>query len=595
MATFSSTATTTVAVHNAEELSTGYTAVPVKRFPRRALAETSEEKYWRNFKKRTEIPADFKGRTSCIDFCPRAPHLCAVTGQGKVLLFNPKTHEKVKELNPSDTVYCTRWRPDGKLLVTSGEKTGIRLWNLGSMKMLRELHGDPMGLKGHKRAVHSVHFLSDKQKLVSGSDDATVGVWDVATQQLVNRISGHSDYVRATAVHPLNPNIIASGSHDKTVKVWDLRTPCTSAGSSYTLSDPVTSLQFHPAGAYIAAASATEVTLWDTATSAASQTPVATLAGHTKDITSMCFNFYGSRLLTGSIDRHVKVYETEGYTAVHSMSFPEPVCSVGLSQDGLCLTVGGLAGKIYIRSRNPSQGGGKAEEGDVEAELAQNAYAEEGAGAEDPALRELQLYSGFGDMTVERKRNWHVPTRSAPSHSKDFIVESAHEKRLRRYDVAFKKFNYHKAVDEVLAEKKSNLNRHDLFLTVITELHRRNGLRIALSGRDSTTVLELLGYVKFGISDPRRSDMMCLVLNLIVEIYHPVLHESPEIMHEVMGIRKKLDARLTDLGDYEVVLGTVKALSAQSKLAHLKRQRQAKVDGADLPADSSMDGETDED
>ena len=368
--------------------------------------------------------------------------------------------------------------------------TGLRLWNLGSMKMVRELHGDPTGMKGHKRAVHSVGFLTDRQKIVSASDDATVLVWDVSTSEVTHRITGHDDYVRTTAVHPLNPHILASGSHDRTVKVWDLRTPCTTATSVFKASDPISALVYHPSGAYVAAASATEVSIWDTTTQADEGNPaVATLAGHTKDITSIAFNFYGSRLLTGSIDRHVKLYETEGYTSVHTLSFPEPVSAVGISQDGGCLAVGGLGGKVYLRSRV-----GTVEEDDKIAE----AFGEEGDAIQP--IEELQLYSGMGDMTVQRKRNWHKPSRSAPGSDKDFTVESSHGQRLRRYDVAFKKFNYHKALDEVLAEKKNNKNRHDLFLTVIAELHRRNGLRIALTGRDSSTIVVLLQYIKFGMS-----------------------------------------------------------------------------------------------
>ena len=125
MATFSTSNVTTMTSNSASELSTAYTSVPVKQFPRRPMAETSEEKYWRNFRKHTVIPSQFKGRASCIDFCPQQPHVAAITTQAKVILVNPHTHQKVKELHPNDTVYCTRWRSDGKLLVTSGEKTGM--------------------------------------------------------------------------------------------------------------------------------------------------------------------------------------------------------------------------------------------------------------------------------------------------------------------------------------------------------------------------------------------------------------------------------------------------------------------------------------
>ena len=513
MATFETHTRGQVTVNVGDELRTSYTAVPVKRFPKRVMSETSEEKFWRSFRKTTDVPAAFKGRVTCVDFCPAQPHTAAVTGQGKVMLFNPVTHERTKELNPSDTVYCTKWRGDGKMLATSGEKTTIRLWTLGGMKMIRELPGDPSGDKGHRRAVHSLNFLSDRRRLVSGGDDSVVFVWDVATQQPERRIAAHTDYVRATAVHPHNPALLATGSHDKTIKLWDLRTPCTTPTHTYTVADPVACLAYHPSSTYVAAASSSEVSLWDCASlasSTTSSTPLSVMAGHTKDITALCFNYVGSRILTGSADRHVKVYETENFTAVHTMSFPEPVFAVGLSQDGNCLTVGGLEGKVYLRTREVHR---EKEEfvGDVAGEslfqektaVAGGAFVDDAAAADEDGDEnaELRYYSGMGDMRVVRKRNWHVP-RQTEAAASDFVVESARESKLSRFDVAFRKFNYRQALDEVLAEKVSNRDRNALFLTVVSELHRRNGLRIALSGRDAVSILQILTYVSKGTACP---------------------------------------------------------------------------------------------
>ena len=44
-----------------------------------------------------------------------------------------------------------------------------------------------------------MQFSADKVHVVSGSDDGTVRAWDVAVGEEVNRLVGHTDYVRAVA------------------------------------------------------------------------------------------------------------------------------------------------------------------------------------------------------------------------------------------------------------------------------------------------------------------------------------------------------------------------------------------------------------
>eukprot|EP01060_Flectonema_neradi_P037137 TRINITY_DN7385_c0_g1_i1.p1 TRINITY_DN7385_c0_g1~~TRINITY_DN7385_c0_g1_i1.p1 ORF type:complete len:592 (+),score=111.02 TRINITY_DN7385_c0_g1_i1:102-1778(+) len=557
MARFEGSTVMTSLDERRRELETRYVPVPVKRFPRRVMGETAEEKWWRGFKKKTNITAEFRSRISCIDFC-QADQKCAVTGQGKVTVFDSKTHEVIKAWHPPDTIYCTRWRADGKLLVSSGEKTTIKIWNIGTMKMIRELQSDLSTDTGHKRAIHSVCFLPDKQSIISGSDDNTAIVWDVPTQKQLIRLTGHEDYVRTTAVHPYNKNIVATASYDRGVKVWDLRISGTEPTQVFTASDAVSSLAFHPAGTFLASGSGTDVAIWDIEAGSA----VATLQNHTKDVQCVTFNNFGSRLLSASVDRQVKVYETETYSAVHTMTYPEPVYSVGISHDSTCYAAGTLEGKIYLRSRDPNT---QADDQLSDEEI-------------DEFPKELEMYSGLGDLTVQRKKNWNKPNAKTDEVEGEYKVmqEPERMRRLKRYDVKFRKFNYQGALNDVLNEKRSNRDRHALFYTVISELQRRNGLRIALSGRDSTTLVLILSYIKDGIVDPRFSTLLTTTLDLILEIYHTVLHESPVIVSMMNGIRRKVMSQVAFLAELQQVSGSLSSLSRQCKIQRMMKERVAK-------------------
>lgn len=49
-------------------------------------------------------------------------------------------------------------------------------------------------------------------------------IWDVENETFFCRLSGHSDYIQSIIYDPSNPNQLFSGSDDKTIKVWDIRT-----------------------------------------------------------------------------------------------------------------------------------------------------------------------------------------------------------------------------------------------------------------------------------------------------------------------------------------------------------------------------------
>jgi WD40 repeat protein len=76
-------------------------------------------------------------------------------------------------------------------------------------------------LKGHSDIVNSVSFSPDGKRIVSGSDDDTLKVWDAQTGQQTLTLKGHSDSVMSVSFIP-DGKRIASGSHDKTVKIWDI-------------------------------------------------------------------------------------------------------------------------------------------------------------------------------------------------------------------------------------------------------------------------------------------------------------------------------------------------------------------------------------
>ncbi|KAL0957195.1 hypothetical protein HGRIS_003287 [Hohenbuehelia grisea] len=70
----------------------------------------------------------------------------------------------------------------------------------------------------------SVAFSHDGTRIVSGSTDQTIRIWDATTgEQVGEALSGHDDWVRSVAFSRDGTRIV-SGSDDLTIRIWDATT-----------------------------------------------------------------------------------------------------------------------------------------------------------------------------------------------------------------------------------------------------------------------------------------------------------------------------------------------------------------------------------
>ena len=69
--------------------------------------------------------------------------------------------------------------------------------------------------------VLSVGFSPDGAQIVSGGDDGTVRIWDVASGEQVAQLDGHAGGVLSVGFSPDGAQIV-SGGDDSTVRIWDV-------------------------------------------------------------------------------------------------------------------------------------------------------------------------------------------------------------------------------------------------------------------------------------------------------------------------------------------------------------------------------------
>jgi WD40 repeat protein len=84
-----------------------------------------------------------------------------------------------------------------------------------------------MTLAGHLKAVSSVAVSPDGRRIVSGSEDGLVKVWDAATGQALLTFGGHTEFIMAVAFSPDGGRILTGGGqwgqgeHPGDLKVWE--------------------------------------------------------------------------------------------------------------------------------------------------------------------------------------------------------------------------------------------------------------------------------------------------------------------------------------------------------------------------------------
>lgn len=109
-------------------------------------------------------------------------------------------------------------------------------------------------LSDHTGAINVAVLTPDGSKLISGSDDRTLKVWDVDASKkrgaLLHTLEGYSDWVRALVLTPDGKRAI-SGSDDHTLEIWGVETGQLLA--TFTADWPITTLIVSPSGETIVA------------------------------------------------------------------------------------------------------------------------------------------------------------------------------------------------------------------------------------------------------------------------------------------------------------------------------------------------------
>ncbi|VVJ22607.1 WD-40 repeat protein [Amycolatopsis camponoti] len=195
---------------------------------------------------------------------------------------------------------------DGRpVAITGGDDKTVRVWDLAT-------GSEVAAFTGHTDWVNAVACaaLDGRPVAITGSDDDTVRVWDLATAGELTTFTGHTDWVNAVACAALDGRPVAiTGSDDYTVRVWDLATGselATFTGHTGSIR-AVACAELDGRPVAITGSDDKTVRVWDLATAQ----ELTTFTGHTGSIRAVaCAELDGRPVaITGSDDKTVRVWD----------------------------------------------------------------------------------------------------------------------------------------------------------------------------------------------------------------------------------------------------------------------------------------------
>jgi WD40 repeat protein len=212
------------------------------------------------------------------------------------------------------------------------------VWNLESGKQMGE------DWKDGESVVRSIALSPDGKKVVSGSDDGAVRLWDIDTCKVIMKWMGHTREVKSVCWSRDGRKVL-SGSGDGTARQWNVESGGTilepiKTGHIYVFaavySPDMTLIATGGCGCDINRSGPREssVKIWDVKTGEL----VATLKGHTHDVHCLAWTMDGNTLISGSYDNSIRIWNTTNWQQTTVLDeHTDLVYAIAISPNGCIL------------------------------------------------------------------------------------------------------------------------------------------------------------------------------------------------------------------------------------------------------------------
>lgn len=262
-------------------------------------------------------------------------------------------------------------RAGDSVLRTIANDLGVRRYGRdSSLRFYFQRFARMFAIQGHIQPIYCALFDRTGTRIITGSDDFLVKIWNADTGWLIHTLRGHTNVIVDIAVNVEN-TLVAAASLDNTVRVWNLRT----AEPIAVLQGPLTGrketkgftgVTFSPGPLanmrYLVATGVdgmTRLWRWDLETLEFSKEPILLYCRvlQKDEVRCYSFNFSGTRFCVGGTDGLVRLFaidpdsgEVRGPVVLgqDGTGHTGHVTSVSHSNDGEMILSGSMDGTVRI-------------------------------------------------------------------------------------------------------------------------------------------------------------------------------------------------------------------------------------------------------
>ena len=268
--------------------------------------------------------------TPSVALGPQMKWLASGSGDGQLIIWDLSNGQRLRTIRRRSGISCLAASPDGgKLAVALDSRNGVEIWEPQTGKLLGNL-SIPQWIDG-------IAFSPDGRHILTVGEKGHAALWDAESRQQVTKFTGHLSDVTRGAFSP-DGKLVATADQNGLVHLWDPLTGrvVTSIRAHAT---KVTALTFSPDSQQIATANANrehsdlpvQIRLWDVATGEMAME----MKGHDVSVWCLAFTPDGRRLMSGSEDKTIKVWDTRrGQLVLTLKGHTDDVRCLVFSRDG---------------------------------------------------------------------------------------------------------------------------------------------------------------------------------------------------------------------------------------------------------------------
>jgi U3 small nucleolar RNA-associated protein 15 len=341
---------------------------------------------------------------------------------------------------------------------------------------------------------------------------------------------------------------MVSGSYDQTVRLWDPRVP-NAAVMTFKHTAAVEDVLCMPSGTAILASAGNQIAVLDIVAGR----PLQMISNHQKTVTALCLASNGSRMISGGLDGHLKVFETTGWNVVAGSKYPAGILSLsvvatGAPREDKHVVVGLSNGQLSIRTR--LSGEQKVKERERQKQM--------------DALVAGKIEEYDKKQAKKRPRGFEkrMRGRDYAGDDADILVEGnlrSKQKKLAPWEKELHKGRYREALDIVLRGADRTT-----VVTLLNTLRYRSALRAALEDRTESDLSPIIQWISKNVSNTAFVSVCVEVSMNIMDLYSKHLSESDTLAKQVKRLRERVHEAASRAQQAAMTKGMLELLTSQT-------------------------------